>query len=263
MTPDEIEHLCSLGDRAYKISDFEITDLMTDVANKLAYGHTNFEYEISKLSEAVSSRLFEDESIKNSDPYMLQITKAVSSLTSISTKTMQHSVYCKAITTRGSVCIGSSNRNGYCHIHSKLSPPECIVCYEDVWKPVKMKCNHSICEDCFIKWFICGNNCTCPMCREDTKEADRYAQKKMRLDKNIVKLLMNVKFAEGDAIVEQTINIYRQVLNNPTFLLEHPMFHDSIRKELANRKGYGTLNKMFEAFNEKYPDCAKSFQFET
>jgi hypothetical protein len=53
---------------------------------------------------------------------------------------------------------------------------ECCVCYEFMMTPVKLRCEHTICGDCFDKWYIRAKKCSCPMCRNQMGEEYRWSQ---------------------------------------------------------------------------------------
>jgi hypothetical protein len=53
----------------------------------------------------------------------------------------------------------------------------CPVCYENmhnIKNSIKLKCNHTICDECFEKWYIQANNSSCPMCRNEMHKQDEY-----------------------------------------------------------------------------------------
>jgi hypothetical protein len=55
----------------------------------------------------------------------------------------------------------NENNNNLCPIL------ECCICYSN--NKYKLNCNHSVCNECFVKWYKeCLNNykkITCPVCR--------------------------------------------------------------------------------------------------
>ena len=71
-------------------------------------------------------------------------------------------MYCKAITKKGHVCSCKAlDGHIHCKRHSKINYPECAICYDNIYLPVKLtSCGHTFCKHCIS---ICGNSC--PLCR--------------------------------------------------------------------------------------------------
>ena len=116
--------------------------------------------------------------------------------------------YCKAITTKGSLCVNSSN----CSVHKKQHSNQCIVCFENTNIPFKLKCKHTVCDVCIIKW---GEKCenqneklSCPMCRRDcsdewsvyTKEKLNYKLKLTNFEK-----VIKIKLAHAEHVRKKNV----------------------------------------------------------
>ncbi|KAK3707124.1 E3 ubiquitin-protein ligase rnft1 [Vermiconidia calcicola] len=62
-----------------------------------------------------------------------------------------------------------------------LPEDDCIVCRDEPTTPVKIPCNHVLCEDCLAEWFRRGNS-QCPQCTVALfQSADRTNEKLVKL----------------------------------------------------------------------------------
>jgi len=180
--------------------------------------------------------------------------------------------YCKAITQKGWLCTNNSTFREYCTVHKKQNSYECVVCYEKTNKPFRLKCNHGVCNDCFIKWCEkCEDNnanVSCPICRHDcSKEWLAYTNNIIN-HKNYIgsacDLLNQIRLKNGSRegnysqCIEIHVRLFTRILSKPTFLSMNPIFYDIFRIQinlLVKNKKSGInkkMRKMFGAFNEKY-----------
>ena len=196
--------------------------------------------------------------------------------------------YCKAITTKGSLRVNSSN----CSVHKNQHSNQCIVCFENTNIPFKLKCKHTVCDVCIIKW---GEKCenqneklSCPMCRRDcsdewsvyTKDKLKYKLKLTNFEEVIATYLAHarMKYVENnnglcnvemlrafDDYLKLNEKMFVFILNKPAYLASRPQFYDLFRiriidffeKNFPCNPNYTKVGKMFKAFNEKYYDCDK------
>jgi len=196
---------------------------------------------------------------------------------------MTENKYCKAITRNGWLCTNHGTCQEYCTVHKKQHSYECVVCYEKTNKPFRLKCKHTVCNDCFIKWCEkCEDNnakVSCPICRHDSsKEWLVYIKNIVNHRNNIWgvceqinKMMITKVVGTGDyskckvfrtgeysKCMETHAKLFTLVLSKPSFLAMNPAFYDifKIRIEIFFNSIHGSISqkikKMFGAFNEKY-----------
>ena len=192
--------------------------------------------------------------------------------------------YCKAITKKGSLCINSSN----CSVHKNQHSNQCMVCFENTNKPFKLKCKHTVCDDCILKWGVkCqenrNENLSCPMCRRDcSDEWSEHCKQELKYQLEIINFekARHIKFAHAMHIRELckvefirarhdheklSEKMFVFILNKPAIIASSPQFYDFVRRriiEFFNERilcdpNYTKAGKMFKAFNEKYYDYDK------
>lgn len=174
--------------------------------------------------------------------------------------------YCQAVTKTGSVCCEKRTDGGcgrYCARHSKRVPADdCVVCMEPLWKPIKSDCGHSLCEHCFVRWFIVEDHETCPTCRT----SDNHNKTKYMSTRGALSISMTKKCESVDPTSDQkervmlVYNIIHSVLtNNASMMLHNSTLYDAVSCKLEEyRMMYSSeypkecrrLVKMFESYSE-------------
>ena len=75
---------------------------------------------------------------------------------------------------QSSSSLNESTANITAEVESRSSLTEfsCIICYEILIEPIKLKCDHELCIKCF-KSLIKNKNFSCPMCRKVIPKSNR------------------------------------------------------------------------------------------
>jgi len=198
-------------------------------------------------------------------------------------KQNKETTYCKAITKKGSLCINSSN----CSVHKNQHSNQCIVCFENTNKPFKLKCKHTVCDDCILKWAAkCQVYLSCPMCRRDcSDEWSELCKQDLKYRDTLVKFerALHIKFAHiidvyntsdldmGEFLRAShahdllTEKMFVFMLSKPAIIASRLQFYDYVRRRMIDfynndkfrSPNYTKAGKMFKAFNEKYYDYDK------
>jgi len=128
--------------KSRETNDVKLGWLTSRILFKISNDHTDFSQDIIKLNEAILPRA--------KDIYCVsQIHEVINFLKTINKKHPEidsiHQISCT-----------------------------CPVCYENmhIKNPIKLNCKHTICEECFEKWYIQANNSSCPMCRNQMHKQD-------------------------------------------------------------------------------------------
>lgn len=48
---------------------------------------------------------------------------------------------------------------------TSISEQDCVICYEKMRDPIRLKCKHEFCRDCILNWFGSSHKLRCPYCR--------------------------------------------------------------------------------------------------
>jgi hypothetical protein len=136
--------------------------------------------------------------------------------------------------------------------------------------PIKLKCKHTICEDCFTEWerSKCRNNKLCPICRRKThkdelKHIAKEEQFYLRLKKNFLVISKKLKSIHDIQLKQEWTKeafskICVKIFNRPSFLLHSPLTYKLINEklQLSNENtifnNIQHFNQLIEAFNEKF-----------
>lgn len=151
--------------------------------------------------------------------------------------------YCKAITQSGKPCINKRKRNcTHCRVHDKRYN-SCDICMDNMYKPIKLSCDHVMCSACSTKW----TETSCPFCRRD-------------VHKDVAKelLLSNMfnKFYEVES-KDEKLKIYAKLMEmlfDNFHLLKHHKLRTIISKKIKEHKDFDFFkrhNKLLESSLEK------------
>lgn len=230
---------------------------------------SNFASELRRLDEADDTKLL----IALCDglvdfhtyPAIVRRISETVRLLKIRVGTVKKKKYCQAVTKTGSLCCEKRTDDGcgrYCAKHSKCVPvDDCAVCMEPLWKPTNSDCGHTLCEHCYVKWFIVDGHETCPTCRA----TDNYKKTHYILTKGSLSVNLNKKSEIVDTTTDRNervllvYSIIHSVLTNNACMLHNATLYDTVSAKLEEyRTLYSTeypkecrrLVKMFESYSE-------------
>ena len=59
----------------------------------------------------------------------------------------------------------------YCKTHRKIADKlkqECSICFNAIFVPYKLRCGHTFCRNCIMRWADVEEDKKCPVCRDNT-----------------------------------------------------------------------------------------------
>jgi len=61
-------------------------------------------------------------------------------------------------------CVSIDTGDKLCKRHSKMTFDTCSICFDNMYTPTTLACNHAFCTNCIYRWSSKGD--MCPMCRK-------------------------------------------------------------------------------------------------
>lgn len=151
--------------------------------------------------------------------------------------------YCKAITKTGKPCLIKRKKGcAHCHVHDKTYE-SCDICMDNMYKPVRLMCGHTLCSACSTKW----NSSTCPFCR---KHVHPIHAEQMRLS-GLFESFHNARTKETRTVIY--VKLMDMFFTN-FHLLTHENLRNIITKKIHDHKNlsfYEHHKKLLESSLEK------------
>lgn len=133
------------------------------------------------------------------------------------------------------------------HTTSNLQgPPACPICYDICLSSVNLKCNHTVCLECFMK-SINHINIKCPLCRDLISEAEPVLQTFNRLLHDTNTLMERINNLNNDVIDKNnTIHHLKEIISEKDDKIDD--YRDAIID--LNKQNITLLNKLLDKIEE-------------
>lgn len=81
----------------------------------------------------------------------------------------------------------------------------CVICSEYMSEPTTMKCGHSFCRQCILKWFCQYKHSYCPVCRQKVSKHMPYVNISLKQLIETVNLNKRLKYKSQEIIIKNSV----------------------------------------------------------